>query len=592
MPEKEATEGPRKTSRSLSGLRALAFNLGKKALPLIAGAPFIAMVVVLLVYFFQRQALDIDAIGVPESLGKAGLTSVAATERLRAGIIGVEDIAQTTMKKVTVETEQELSAIIVPVSGFTLEGIAATLRGLLPGWQKKITGEFTESGNQLTLQVRLNGRKIFEETAATTDPAAASALIGRGLDGAAFSIVREVQPYFAASALYGEDGGADLAGAEAVADDIIDRNQSSDDNVVRALNLKAIIAKDRGDFQLAEIYCKKAVEVAPKEAATHNNLGSIYIGQNKMNAAISEYNEAIHLDPKFAQPHGGLANLHYRLGNPNLAIKEYRIAVDLDRRDPWLHLGLADVYREQKKFDEALAEYRAAVRLDPKSPMLHSRLGNILRDQDKLEAARDEYLAADRLDPNASDTHNNLGIVYHKQGKLDDAIAEFVWAARLDSKNAEFPLNLGNVYFDRQDAEAARVEYQRSIDLNSEFAPAHAALGRVYSDQGKLDMAVVEFEKAIRLDPNNALAHSNLGWVYGNLGRSDAAIEEYQAAIRLSPTPEAYYDLGVELLEGSKLIDACSAFTAGSALNPNASDYLAQIKMVDKMMAGRGRCTR
>jgi tetratricopeptide (TPR) repeat protein len=609
MTEKDPPENasaPRGSTASsrIKRLSWRCFKLGRRVIAVLARIPPLAVgtwiVVAVLVLTFQRHALDIEAIGVPEALSKAGLTSDVATERLRAEIFAVQDLAQTAMAKTVVQTDQELSAITVPKTGLTLQGVATTLRSLFPSWQRKITGEFTQSDHQLSFQIRLNGRKIFEKAATTADPGAASALIGPGIGSAAFKIVEEVQPYLAASALYGNGTSDDLAAAEQAADDIIDRFPVQDENVLRAVNLKGIVAIAQGDYPRAEIYCAQALQINPNDAPTHNNLGSVYLGQNKLDAALAEYRTAIRLDPKYARPHAGLGNIYRDQHNLDAAVDEYQTAIHLDKKDALLHAGLGLIYGDQNKPDAALAEHRAGVRLDPQNARLHVGFGNAYRDQHKPDAAIDEYQTAISLDPIEAAPHNNLGTVYRGQQKLDAAVAEYQTAIRLNPQSAEIHFNLGNVYTDQQRLDAAIDEYRTAIRFSPKYALPHAGLGLVYSAQQKLDAAVDEYQIAIGLDPESALIHCNLGDLYSDQAKLDAAIKEYQTAIRLSPaTADPYYGMGQALLEKSRrseggdperLKDACGAFTAGSKLDPNDPDYLKRIREVDVMMAGAGHC--
>ena len=166
-PENAPAPGVPAASSKISRFSWRWFILGKRVVAVLARIPLLVIgtwiVVGVFELTFQRHTLDIDAIGVPEPLSKAGFTSDVATERLCAGIFAVQDLAQTIMAKTAVVTEQELSAITIPKSGLTLQGIGATLRGLIPSWQTRITGEFIQSGGQLSLQIRLNGHEIFQK---------------------------------------------------------------------------------------------------------------------------------------------------------------------------------------------------------------------------------------------------------------------------------------------------------------------------------------------------------------------------------------------------------------------------------------------
>jgi hypothetical protein len=68
-------------------------QLGTHAIAILAGIPAaivaIWIVVSVLILTFRHHDLDLELIGVPETLSKAGFTSEVATERLRDAILKV-----------------------------------------------------------------------------------------------------------------------------------------------------------------------------------------------------------------------------------------------------------------------------------------------------------------------------------------------------------------------------------------------------------------------------------------------------------------------------------------------------------------------
>ena len=158
------------------------------------------------------------------------------------------------------------------------------------------------------------------------------------IDKVALTLVERTQPYIAASSLY-EAG--DLSGAVRITDQIIVSMPHKDESVVWAYSLKGFIASD----------------------------------QHKLDEAISEYRQAIQLDPKSALPHNNLGNVLSNQGKAEEAISEYRQAIQLDPKDALPHNGLGNVLSDQGKAEEAISEYRQAIQLDPKYAAPHSNLG-------------------------------------------------------------------------------------------------------------------------------------------------------------------------------------------------------------------------
>src|SRR6266436_4636645 len=352
-----------------------------------------------------------------------------------------------------VDTDWELSAITIPKTGLSLQSVAVAVRSLLPGWRHEVSGEFVQSGNGISLQLRHNGRVIFSETAKDADPDAADTLLRKDLQGGAFKVVKETQPYVAASALYG-DGRSDeqVTAAEKEADQIIASLPATDENVIWAINLKGVIADVRGEYPEAESLLKKF----PRFAGARLNLGNVYDHQHKPAMAITEYQAAIWLDPKLASPHAHLCKVYDEQHSLEIAILECQTAIQLDPKDATYHNNLGKVYQDQHKPEMAIAKFQKAIQLDPKSALPHSNLGIVYYDQHKLEMAIAEARAAIQRDPKLAAPHYVLGIALRdtavssgtdaeREKRLEDACRGFLEGSKLAPHDSNFPARMHDI---------------------------------------------------------------------------------------------------------------------------------------------------
>jgi tetratricopeptide (TPR) repeat protein len=429
---------------------------GKTAVAVFAGVPsaiFAAWLFVsLLVLTFHRHSIDLNAITVPETLSKAGFTSEVATQHLRDAIFTVQERAQTRMAKTGVDINQDLAGITIPQTGVSLQSVAIALRSLMPGWQHEVSGEFVQLENEMLLRLRLNGRVIFSETTNNANPSSADALLGN-LQGGAFSVVEKSQPFVAAAALYadGKKSG-DLSAADREADHIITFFPANDENVIWAINLKGLIAIDRGDYTQAEAFFRKL----PQLPISHANLGNIYLRQQKLREAITEFQEAIRLDPKDARPHLDLGSLYHQHYNLEMAFVEYQTAIRLDPKFAGPHINLGGLYHQQHNLEKAIAEYQEAIRLDPMDAVPHNLLGDVYHQQHNLEKAIAEYQEAIRLDPKFALPHYNLGISLRdtaalsgtdaeKAKRLVDACRAFAEGKKLAPDEPDYPVRMHQI---------------------------------------------------------------------------------------------------------------------------------------------------
>ncbi len=170
------------------------------------------------------------------------------------------------------------------------------------------------------------------------------------------------------------------------------------------------LARQRGSGQCRRVCFRKAIELDPKNAPAHSDLGLVLLDQ------------------------GGPGWRHGLLSEGHRTRPQVRTA----------HNNLGLVLRDQGRLDEAITEFREAVRLDPNAGWTHDQLGWTLRLQGKLAEALTRCKKAVELQPREANFHNSLGYVLWDQDKLDEAIAEFREAVRLDSHFAAAAANLAD----------------------------------------------------------------------------------------------------------------------------------------------------
>ena len=69
---------------------------------------------------------------------------------------------------------------------------------------------------------------------------------------------------------------------------------------------------------------RKAIELDPKLAAAHNNLGDALADKGQLDEAIACCKKAIELDPKFAPAHGNLMEVYRNAGKLDLALNQFQ----------------------------------------------------------------------------------------------------------------------------------------------------------------------------------------------------------------------------------------------------------------------------
>lgn len=173
-------------------------------------------------------------------------------------------------------------------------------------------------------------------------------------------------------------------------------------------HLLAVAHLDADRFDEAERCCRRVLEIEPRHARAHANLGALLQRRGADDDAARHYRESVAADPRLAPPRFSLAVLLLAGG----------------RRG------------------EAIEEMRRAVALDPGRAQWHAILGEACCDAGQLHDARASLETALRLESDSADAHDQLGSCLLESGDASGAVAHFRWALEIAPARAMASSNL------------------------------------------------------------------------------------------------------------------------------------------------------
>jgi Flp pilus assembly protein TadD len=188
------------------------------------------------------------------------------------------------------------------------------------------------------------------------------------------------------------------------------------------------------------------VRKSPDAAIPHNNLGTAYLRQSRLDEAVNEFIGALQLKPDFAEAHNNLGYAYLEQNRLYEAANEFIVALKLRPDDAEAHNNLGYAYLKQNRLDEAVNEFIVVLKLRPDYAEVHNNLGDAYLKQNRLDEAVNELVTALKLKPDYANAHYNLGDAYLKQNRLDEAANEFIVALRLKPDDAEARYNLEICY--------------------------------------------------------------------------------------------------------------------------------------------------
>jgi tetratricopeptide (TPR) repeat protein len=280
-----------------------------------------------------------------------------------------------------------------------------------------------------------------------------------------------------------------------------------------------------------------ALQVNPRSAVAHNNLGLALANQQRLPEAITHYKQAL----------------------------QFRATM------PEAYYNLGDALAARGELDRAVAHYTMALRLKPGWPEAYNNLATALSRQGKLDEAIAHYTEALRLKPDWALPYNNLGEAMVKQGRATEAIGALAKAAHLQPILPEAPYNLAGVLWQQGYRSEAMVAYREALRRRPHWPQAANHLASLLMTQEPLteqDLAeaitLAEFAcqatdfrhpaplrtlaaayhaagrgpEAVRL-AQTALRHVNAVHDPGLFAKIQAQIEEYQAVWQPQTLPIA-----------------------------------------------------
>jgi len=241
---------------------------------------------------------------------------------------------------------------------------------------------------------------------------------------------------------------------------------------------------------------RAAVELSPRFGYGWERVAELEFSFGRTAPAGKALERALALSPRNAQAHalrGFILSAQNRIG---AAIQEFDWAIDLDGNlaNAWLGRGLCYIRRGNARLGRLNLE--TAALLEANRALLHSYLGKALADAgDELRASKELRLAR-KLDPNDPTSWLYSALLKQQGNQINEAIADLENSEELNTNRSLFRSRL---LLDEDQA-------VRSVNLAS-----------IYRDAGMTDVSVREAAKAVTYDYANDSAHLFLSDAYNDL---------------------------------------------------------------------------
>ncbi|MBN1164478.1 MAG: tetratricopeptide repeat protein [Candidatus Krumholzibacteriota bacterium] len=240
-----------------------------------------------------------------------------------------------------------------------------------------------------------------------------------------------------------------------------DEVRAQDQEMVRMYMVESYIecAKlldEEGRLADAAKELEKAIELEPKYADVHYNLGTLYerIG-NRVNAREC-IKRSLAINPNYFKARLMLAKSYWSDENKDRALEELEICLSAA---PNFYLDpvneLISLVRRGGMEKEAAALFHRLLEERPSSSQVSKQLALESIQNGDYDYAMAELKKSLSLHPDYPDLHNLLGITYANKGMTDDAILQFKTALKVNPNYLKARLNLALALYEKRSLEEA-----------------------------------------------------------------------------------------------------------------------------------------
>ncbi|HET9393195.1 MAG TPA: tetratricopeptide repeat protein [Candidatus Rubrimentiphilum sp.] len=305
-----------------------------------------------------------------------------------------------------------------------------------------------------------------------------------------------------------------------------------------------------GELNRAEEQYRHILTYAPKDKETHNRLGSVYATENKLDAAIDEFNRSLPGTDSVPD----LVLLHIRKGDFDRYKYEREKATIDYPTDPDAALELGQLYLSVHQTDLALRYFARALSEDPSSLQALNDLGRAYLDQQNYDMAIDAFGKCLGRDPSNYACADNLGASYLESKQYALAANILTIAHRLQPERGEALVNIGYLSDVNGDWKKAVAYYVQSMTVYPYAPEAYINLGLDYNSHGFYELAQSALLKGLAVAPEDGRLHFILGDVYSRQGNQTMAAQQFKlAAGSYDPTVQVLAKERVAALEHTGL---------------------------------------
>lgn len=214
----------------------------------------------------------------------------------------------------------------------------------------------------------------------------------------------------------------------------------------------AKLYRDKGEYEAALVYARKAYALAPEGQDYNYLMGLLLWRTGAAEEAVKHLRKEITENPDNSGAYYNLGQALMQLGNLaegqeyigltdsiralNTKIKLSQITAENYRHIPATWINLGDACYQAGRYGSALEAYRNALFLDPVNLWAQHRMANLVLKAGDIQGAIHRYEVILEIEPQLTDVWIDLGVAHALRGEMVEARWAWRKAINIDPDNA------------------------------------------------------------------------------------------------------------------------------------------------------------
>ena len=265
-----------------------------------------------------------------------------------------------------------------------------------------------------------------------------------------------------------------LTKAKEIYDNILLKNKVT----AEIIHQYAVLSSSLCDSDTAEKMLKKVINMNPKFAVAHKDLGIIYLNKRLFDYAEEEFLTALKLEPNNFEIIFEYANFLYSTSKNLEADRFYGEALEVEPNNvlALTFMGLNKLVLNQ--LDEAYRYIMKAVEIEPHHEYVQFCVGRILYAREEYEEAKRYLVRSVEQNPDI-ETQNTLALTYFKLGEYQNALNIFLNIDSKRPKNVSVLMEIAKCYESLNKNDTALKFLDKVTSIFPDYEEAHEMIRKL-----------------------------------------------------------------------------------------------------------------